>query len=123
MRRLFIIATLCFWSVVGAIGFAAHGTPATAPTLPLPPAVGQVIALAEQARHASLSDCWMAIDGEVYDVTAYLPKHPSPPEIMLPWCGREASEAYATKGKDKPHTSRADQLLPLYRIGRLAAAP
>lgn len=117
MRRLFIIATLCFWIVVGAIGIVAHTTPAAAPPGQLPAATERLITPAELARHGSPDDCWMAIEGKVYDVTAYLPEHPSPPERVLPWCGRESSEAYATKGKDRPHTSHADQLLEKYWIG------
>jgi len=62
----------------------------------------------------------MIIAGEVYDFSAYLPKHPSNPRYVLPWCGKEASEAYRTKTTGRSHSSRADQLLPAYRIGRLA---
>jgi hypothetical protein len=36
-------------------------------------------------------------------------------------CGREASEAYATKNKGRPHSAQADVLLARYRVGTLAA--
>ncbi len=119
MRHLFILATLCFWIAVGAIGIVAHTAPVSDPVLPLPSASERLIDLAELARHATPNDCWMAIGGRVYDVTAYLPDHPSPPDLVLPWCGQESTEAYETKGKDRPHTSHADQLLEKYGIGRL----
>jgi cytochrome b involved in lipid metabolism len=119
MRSLFIVATVCFWIAVGAIGIVAHTTPADDPPRQPPSATERLITLAELARHATPNDCWMAIDGQVYDVTAYLPDHPSPPELVLPWCGKESSEAYQTKGKERPHTSHADQLLQKYGIGRL----
>jgi cytochrome b involved in lipid metabolism len=119
MRRLFIAATLCFWIAVGTIGIVAHNTPAADSLRQLQPGNERLVTLAELARHATPNDCWMAIGGKVYDVTAYLPEHPSPPEIVLPWCGKESTEAYETKGKARPHTSRADQLLEKYWIGRL----
>jgi cytochrome b involved in lipid metabolism len=75
--------------------------------------------LAEVAEHPRESDCWIAIDGLVYDITAYLPDHPSEPELILPWCGKEATQAWRTKGKGRPHSPRASQLLEKYKIGAL----
>ncbi len=92
----------------------------TPPSPPKPQDGSALYTLAEVARHASQDDCWMIIAGEVYDFSAYLPKHPSNPRYVLPWCGKEASEAYRTKTTGRSHSSRADQLLPAYRIGRLA---
>ncbi|MEN9316520.1 MAG: hypothetical protein RIS35_2913 [Pseudomonadota bacterium] len=76
--------------------------------------------LAEVARHASPGDCWMAIDGVVYDFTAYLPKHPADPAVITKHCGRDASEAFRTKGTGRPHSSYAQGLLRSYRKGALA---
>ena len=135
MRKLFLVATSLFWAAVMAFAVAATSnppaaaplTPATAPATPssaqAPAAVKPAekrFALAEVARHASEADCWMAINGVVYDLTAYLPDHPSRPSVVLPWCGKEATEAYKTKTKGRPHSPGADQLLPTYRIGVLA---
>lgn len=61
----------------------------------------------------------MAIDGTVYDFTAYLSQYPAPPAVMLAGCGKEASEAFHTKMKGRPHSSYATQLLPRYAVGRL----
>jgi cytochrome b involved in lipid metabolism len=58
----------------------------------------------------------------VYDLTAYLPEHPSTPSVIVPWCGREASEVYRTKTRGRPHSPEADQLLSRYRIGVIGAA-
>jgi cytochrome b involved in lipid metabolism len=132
MRKLFLVATGLFWAAVMAFAVAgtstapvpAPSTLATAPAAPSPakaPAAAKTsekrFALAEVARHATEADCWMAINGVVYDLTAYLPEHPSRPSIVLPWCGKEATEAYKTKTKGRPHSPEADQLLPSYRIG------
>ncbi|WP_291991512.1 cytochrome b5 domain-containing protein [Candidatus Accumulibacter sp. ACC003] len=132
-RRLFIYATLAFWLAV--IGFAAsplwlpaeNATAAAAPAPLLDAAVpGALVgtpdnarSLAEVARHTQIDDCWMAIDGEVYDLSNYLPEHPSELEVIVAWCGREATQAYRSKGKGKAHSVRADRLLARYRIATL----
>ena len=125
MRKIFFAATGLFWAAVMAFAVAGTATP-TAPA-PSPPVTAPAaakpsekrFALAEVARHATETDCWMAINGVVYDLTAYLPEHPSRPSVVLPWCGKEATEAYKTKTKGRPHSPEADQLLPTYRIGVL----
>jgi len=41
--------------------------------------------------------------------------------LVLPWCGKEATEAYNTKTKGRPHAPYADELLAKYKLGKLAA--
>lgn len=118
MRRLYLSSTIAFWLLVTAFW---------AGSLWLPPAAESVVAAAEKSyskgelsRHATPVDCWMAIRGHVYDLSAYLPEHPSRPEVIEPWCGKDATEAYNTKTKGRPHTSYADEMLGKYRIGTFA---
>lgn len=118
-RRLFLFATGAFWIGVLAFWLAGRGAAPLLPAQPTLPAVERQWSLADVAAHAVPEDCWMAIDGQVYDVSAYLPEHPSRPAVVVPWCGREASEAYRTKGKGRPHSLAADELLATYRIGTL----
>lgn len=119
MRRLYLSSTVLFWLLVTV--FWAGG-------LWLPPAAESVAVAADKpysttelAKHATAENCWMAIRGSVYDLSAFLPDHPSRPEIVLPWCGKEATEAYNTKTKGRPHSPYADELLVKYRIGKFAA--
>ncbi|HWS73792.1 MAG TPA: cytochrome b5-like heme/steroid binding domain-containing protein [Quisquiliibacterium sp.] len=132
MKALVTIATLVFWGAVAGVNLMAAGAApgaATAPTAPTAPtgsgasgASGTLPAqftLAEVARHADAKSCWMAIDGSVYDFTAYLPRHPAAPQAMLRHCGKEASEAFRTKDAGRPHSPYAAQLLKDYRIGAL----
>lgn len=114
-RKLFFLATAIFWLGVLGAWLGTFWWPA--PTEKRPATVEKRFKLAAVAEHAKEDDCWMAIDGKVYDLTAYLPEHPSRPAIILPWCGREASEAYRTKTKGRPHSASAEQLLPTYQIG------
>ncbi|MCP5156680.1 MAG: cytochrome b5 domain-containing protein [Ectothiorhodospiraceae bacterium] len=116
MRNLFLISTLAFWLAVGGLWVAAPDRP---PPVADPSPRDETYGLAEVARHATQEDCWMAIGGIVYDFTTYLPVHPASPALMLAWCGKEASEAYRTKTRGRPHSPYADTLLPRYRIGVL----
>jgi cytochrome b involved in lipid metabolism len=120
-RQLYIASTTAFWLVVFGLGMtSALWNPVEQGDAQ---AQEKAITLAELAKHAAPGNCWMAIRGSVYDLSAYLPTHPSPPDIVLPWCGKEATEAYNTKTKGRPHTAYADELLQKYRIGILAKAP
>ncbi|WP_313953990.1 cytochrome b5 domain-containing protein [Accumulibacter sp.] len=118
MRPLFLFATASFWLVV--LGFAASDLwlPAAPQALP-PVTTSKAHSLAEVARHKTPDDCWMAIGGQVYDLSSYLPEHPSDPDVIVAWCGREATPAYLTKGKGRAHSARADRLLTEYRIATL----
>lgn len=120
MRQLVLFATGLFWLAVAV--FAATGTSTAPAPVPAkkPAAAEKRYTLADVARHAVEADCWMAIDGTVYDLSAYLPEHPTRPSVIVPWCGKEASEAYKTKTKGRPHSPEATQLLATYRIGVLA---
>ncbi|EXI74711.1 MAG: Soluble cytochrome b558 [Candidatus Accumulibacter sp. SK-11] len=117
MRRLYLYATAVFWLLVATVASVGHWWPAADPAGP--PAGERTIPAAELARHSLPDDCWMAIRGVVHDLSTYLPEHPSRPSEVVPWCGREATEAYDTKNRGRPHSARADELLTTYRIGRL----
>ena len=118
MRRLFLLATAAFWIAVLVLWTGSAMSPAS----PASKAVAPMRhTLAELARHSTPEDCWMAIGGKVHDVTAYLPEHPSAPSVILPWCGKDADQAYRTKTRGRPHSVEADRLLRRYFIGELVA--
>jgi len=122
MRKLVYLGTGVFWLAMLAFWAGSRLAPPSTAASPAPVRAERPIALAEVTLHASSTDCWMAIDGKVYDLTAYLPEHPSNPSVIVPWCGREASEAYRTKTRGRRHSPEADRLLPAYRIGVVAEA-
>lgn len=118
MRKLFVFGTSLFWLALLAFWGAGSGW-REAPAEAKPLAGKARYSLAEVARHNQPDDCWMVIGGQVYEISAYLPDHPSRPGLVEPWCGQEASEAYRTKTKGRPHSSAADQVLSGFRIGQL----
>lgn len=119
MRKLYLTTTTAFWAIVLAFWIGSLlARPAQQPAAAS--SSDRDISAAELAKHASPETCWMAIRGSVYDLAAYLPDHPSRPQIIEPWCGKDATEAYNTKTKNRPHSKEADELLAKYRIGRFA---
>ncbi|WP_346299904.1 cytochrome b5 domain-containing protein [Halomonas sp. BM-2019] len=77
------------------------------------------ITLDELAEHDGAESCWKAIHGRVYDITDYVPDHPTDEEVILEWCGREATEGWDNKRPGVPHSARAEAMLEEYLIGRL----
>ena len=72
----------------------------------------------EVAQHDTRDDCWIAIDGKVYDVTDFITSHPGGSAI-LEGCGTDGSELYETRpmGSGTPHSARARDMLQDYHIG------
>jgi cytochrome b involved in lipid metabolism len=120
MRSLLHLDHCVFWLLVTAFWAASLWLPPAEQSLAV--AAEKSYSKADLAKHATAENCWMAIRGSVYDLSAYLPEHPSRPELVLPWCGKEATEAYNTKTKGRSHKPYADDLLAQYRIGKLAPA-
>ena len=114
MRNLFLVSTASFWLLVG--GFWLLSVLAPSLETQTPADAPRAYSLAQVAAHNSPADCWMAIHGKVYDLSAYLPKHPSRPDLIEIWCGKDASDAYATKTRGRSHSAAADQLLQQYFI-------
>jgi len=71
------------------------------------------------ANHSTRNDCWMAIDGKVYDVTNYIPMHPGG-AMILQGCGKDASNLFNSQsGSGTSHSGKARMMLQRYLIGDL----
>lgn len=74
-------------------------------------------ALTDVAQHNTKTDCWMAIDSQVYDVTDYVGQHPGGNNI-LQGCGKDASSLFnGTSMMGRMHSRMAKSLLKTYQIG------
>jgi cytochrome b involved in lipid metabolism len=80
-----------------------------------PLAVSKSISLNEIANHSNASDCWTAINGNVYNLTDFIPGHPGG-NIITTACGIDGTSAFNGQG----HSGSATNLLPKYQIGVLA---
>ena len=53
------------------------------------------VTVAELAKHhASAGSSWLAIGGEVYDVTEFALDHPGGEDILLQYAGTDATDMY-----------------------------
>ena len=53
-----------------------------------------MITFSELAEHSSRKSCWVALYGQVYDVTEFLNSHPGGVKSILRWAGKDATEEY-----------------------------
>lgn len=63
------------------------------------PVVPSEITTAELATHNTQDNCWVAFEGKVYDLTAWLPKHPGSAAAIAPYCGTSEEFEAAFTGK------------------------
>jgi cytochrome b involved in lipid metabolism len=75
----------------------------------------------EIARHQTAQDCWLIINGMVYDVTSFFSSHPGGAGTITPYCGKEGSNAFATKDAGAPHSNRANLILGEYLLGGIGS--
>ncbi len=124
MKKIVFAAFVAFWSSVATIATLHAMGPAEAPATTAQDNVSDSIearayTLEQVAEHATLEDCWMAIEGVVYDFTTYIPHHPTPASVMQEWCGKEATEGMRTKGYGRDHSAAAWAMMAAYRVGTL----
>jgi len=72
--------------------------------------------LSEIAQHADATSCWSAIDGQVYDLTKWINRHPGGPSVIKAICGKDGSGAF--NGQHQGQTRPASELVN-YKIGAL----
>ena len=85
-------------------------TPGTSPS-------GKTYTLTDLSSHSTKEDCWLAVDGNVYDVTTFIPSHPGGEQILA-GCGQDASAMFHA---EREHSSGKPQaIMPTYLIGSLA---
>ena len=82
----------------------ATSTPVKTPPVPArttPTEKASGISSTEVAGHNSRTSCWSIINGNVYDLTSWVPKHPGGEEAILKICGKDGSSKFNGKhGKD-----------------------
>lgn len=48
----------------------------------------------EVAKHDKETDCWVIIDGEIFDVTKFLADHPGGKKAIMIYGGKDATEEF-----------------------------
>ncbi|RME32218.1 cytochrome b5 domain-containing protein [Candidatus Woesearchaeota archaeon] len=75
----------------------------------------------EVQTHDSATSCWTIINGEVYDITAYIPRHPGGRAKILRVCGTDGTELFTTKA-GRVHSKNAHRILQEYALGPLGGS-
>jgi cytochrome b involved in lipid metabolism len=72
------------------------------------------------ANHKTKSDCWIIVEGSVYNVTEYIAYHPGGEQTIVSNCGSEATNAFNTKGgSGRSHSDMAKSLLKKYLVAKI----
>ncbi len=69
----------------------------------------------EVARHNTAEDCWIIVNGQVFDVTRFLAEHPGGKKVLLKVAGQDASAQFAQFHKPEVLVQYSPQL----RLGQL----
>jgi cytochrome b involved in lipid metabolism len=81
------------------------------------PSTATAYTLAQVAENNSKSSCWTIIDGNVYDITKYVPNHPGGEEQILKICGKDGTALFAKPMEHKE--GDASGVLTEFQIGIL----
>ncbi|KAA0064772.1 cytochrome b5 [Cucumis melo var. makuwa] len=79
------------------------------------PSISALYSIQEVSQHSSSDDCWIIIDGKVYDLTSYLDEHPGGDDIIVTATGRDATDDF----EDAGHSKDARELMEKFYIGLL----
>jgi len=135
MKRLTLISLIAFGIVVIPvliIGFIGNNKTASVLNFNLqnqqqsavPNIPGQSninLTIQEVSKHNSVSDCWMIVNSKIYMLTDFLNTHSGGSSAMIPYCGKDGTNAYDTKDKNpaRSHQQGDLSILQNYYIGDL----
>ncbi|GLT68609.1 hypothetical protein SLA2020_408210 [Shorea laevis] len=75
----------------------------------------KVFTLAQVSEHNGPKDCWLIINGKVYDVTNFLEDHPGGDEVLLSATGKDATDDF----EDVGHSPSAREMMDKYYLGEI----
>ncbi|CAH1439285.1 unnamed protein product [Lactuca virosa] len=79
------------------------------------PTLTKLYTMQEASEHNSAGDCWVVIDGKVYDVSSYLEEHPGGDDVLLQVTGKDATDEF----EDAGHSKTARELMESFFVGEL----
>ncbi len=91
------------------------GTP-SAPAAPTGGSPTTAYTMQDVANHKDGASCWTTINGDVYDLTAWIAKHPGGEGAILSICGGDGSVAFNDQHGSNGSPAR---ILASYKIGVL----
>jgi len=77
--------------------------------------MGRKITVAELKKHQQEEDCWLVIDGKVYDVSEFTEEHPGGEQLIMDMWGKDATEGF----NSVVHSDAATEILEELYLGDL----
>jgi uncharacterized membrane protein len=96
---------------------ATTSTSSPAPSATATSKVAGTYNSADLAKHATSASCWSAINGNVYDLTKWINRHPGGASVIKAICGRDGTASF--NGQHAGATRPANELTN-YKIGKFA---
>ena len=98
---------------------SASESKSATPTTSATKATTTSLTAAAVATHASATDCWTIVDGQVYDLTSWVNRHPGGEAPIESLCGQDGSAAFREQ-----HGSQGEpnERLASFLLGPLAAS-
>jgi uncharacterized membrane protein len=99
---------------------ALNASSSTNAAKPAPTATSKVAGTynaADLKKHATAASCWSAINGNVYDLTKWINRHPGGASVIKGLCGRDGTAGFNGQHGGQP---RPASELAAYKIGKFA---
>lgn len=80
------------------------------------PAAAKTYTWQEVAKHNSAASCWIYVGDKVYDITAWLDRHPGGKEHLLLAAGRDCTDLFPSY---HPFTDKPEAVLRKFEIGTI----
>lgn len=74
---------------------------------------GGSLSVEEIAKHTTHADCWIVINDRVLRISPFLSLHPGGAEAIVPYCGKDATDAFNRVG----HSNQAIAMFSNYLVG------
>jgi cytochrome b involved in lipid metabolism len=89
-----LIGIVVILGVGGLVYWQTNAAPRSAPQVTGGESAESDMTLAGVAKHNSAASCWTVINGGVYDLTSWIPRHPGGEEAIRQLCGTDGSEKF-----------------------------
>lgn len=101
------------------VGALAKAKPTATATATPTPTTGGTLNAALVATHNTATNCWSIVNGNVYNLTAWISLHPGGTGVIQAMCGIDASAAYTNEHSTK---SKPAGKLAQYLVGAVGTA-
>jgi cytochrome b involved in lipid metabolism len=84
------------WFATGALT-AAVATVVLLAGTSIPAAAATTYTVQQVKTHATSKNCWTVVNGKIYNLTTWIPKHPGGAGVITAMCGKDSTAAFKSK--------------------------